>query len=226
MFGSVTQVRILITAALLGTIGGGIAVAQTGMPARSSASADNGLSRAEFIQRAETRFAHLDVDKDGSLTRDELRVGHRRGHGRFRRPAALGQDGAPMGRPGPGAPRDGGAPVDADGDGRISRAEFIARSAERFARIDPNGDGIVDQSEMAAMPGGGRMAGRMDADNNGTLTRAEFDAMAARRFDRMDANRDGMLDAAERQAGRGGWRRGPVPATDAPPPPPPAPNGA
>lgn len=42
---------------------------------------------------------------------------------------------------------------DADGDGRLSRAEFEARhpgDAAGFAAMDRNGDGYVDQDEYAA----------------------------------------------------------------------------
>lgn len=45
------------------------------------------------------------------------------------------------------------AHVDADKDGRISRAEFEAahpHAAERFGKIDTNQDGYIDQAEHAA----------------------------------------------------------------------------
>lgn len=72
---------------------------------------------------------------------------------------------------------------DTDGDGKVSRAEFLAAAksgkadpAKRFAKIDANGDG--------------------------TLDRAEIDAMLSRRFKRQDTNGDGLLGAAERTAAR------------------------
>lgn len=61
---------------------------------------------------------------------------------------------------GAAAPTAGGrmgaavARMDADGDGRVSRAEFLAASQKRFERMDANGDGVLDASEM--MPRGGR----------------------------------------------------------------------
>jgi hypothetical protein len=68
---------------------------------------------------------------------------------------------------------------DIDGDGKVSRSEFIAAvksgkadPARRFARIDANGDGTLDKPEI--------------------------DAMLSRRFRRLDINGDGMLNAAER----------------------------
>lgn len=72
---------------------------------------------------------------------------------------------------------------DTNADGRISRAEFMAAHpagkrdpAKRFAKIDRNGDGMIDK--------------------------AEIDAMLARRFKRIDANGDGVLSTQERAAAR------------------------
>jgi hypothetical protein len=71
--------------------------------------------------------------------------------------------------------------ADTDGDGRVSRAEFVAAAkvgkgdpAKRFARIDRNGDGMLDK--------------------------AEIDAMLAKRFARLDSDGDGVLSPAERTA--------------------------
>lgn len=75
--------------------------------------------------------------------------------------------------------------ADTDGDGRVSKAEFLANAkagkgdpAKRFARLDSNGDGMLDKSEI--------------------------DAMLAHRFQRMDTNGDGVLTAQERVAARPG----------------------
>jgi hypothetical protein len=84
---------------------------------------------------------------------------------------------------------------DTDHDGTISKAEFMAASqghkgdpARRFARLDLNGDGKIDKSEI--------------------------DAMLTRRFRRLDTNGDGMLSADERAAahGRAGRPDGDSPA--------------
>ncbi|WP_420384294.1 EF-hand domain-containing protein [Novosphingobium sp.] len=73
---------------------------------------------------------------------------------------------------------------DTDHDGTISRSEFMAGSqghkgdpSRRFARLDMNGDGRIDKSEI--------------------------DAMLTRRFRRLDTNGDGMLSADERAAAHG-----------------------
>jgi len=70
---------------------------------------------------------------------------------------------------------------DTDGDGKVSRTEFLASAksgkgdpARRFAKLDQNGDGMLDKSEI--------------------------DAMLTRRFKRQDTNGDGVLSADERAA--------------------------
>ncbi len=70
---------------------------------------------------------------------------------------------------------------DTDGDSKVSKAEFLAavksgkgNPEKRFARIDRNGDGMLDKFEIDAMP--------------------------TRRFKRLDVNGDGVLSADERAA--------------------------
>ena len=72
---------------------------------------------------------------------------------------------------------------DTDGNGKLSRAEFVANAKsgkgdpnKRFTKLDKNGDGAVDKSEI--------------------------DAMLNRRFKRLDTNGDGLLSASEREAVR------------------------
>ena len=75
-----------------------------------------------------------------------------------------------------------GMRADADGDSRLSRAEFVGQRVQRLTTADTDGDGSVTADERrAAMQT--RMAGRadarfdrLDADDNGTVSRTEFDA--------------------------------------------------
>jgi Ca2+-binding EF-hand superfamily protein len=127
--------------------------------------------------------------------------------------------------------------LDADGDGKISKDEFIG-SASIFERWDADKDGFVTEAELAAglaapkpkaqpqrddRPGRGPadaerlrrqvdgVLQRLDKDKDGKLTGEEI----PKRGDwmRMDANADGAIDADELAAGfraRGGGRpRGP-----------------
>lgn len=40
--------------------------------------------------------------------------------------------------------------ADKDGDGAVSKAEFLAASEERFAKMDANGDGVFSKDEAEA----------------------------------------------------------------------------
>lgn len=85
--------------------------------------------------------------------------------------------------------------ADTDGDGKVSKAEFVAAAkagkgdpAKRFAKLDTNGDGMLDKSEI--------------------------EAMLARRFNKLDTNGDGIASAAERTAAHAGKRKGRAADTD------------
>lgn len=54
---------------------------------------------------------------------------------------------AETGDRGPGMMKYMWTMADADKDGRISKAEFTAMSDKRFAVLDANGDGFLDDSE-------------------------------------------------------------------------------
>jgi hypothetical protein len=54
---------------------------------------------------------------------------------------------AETGDRGPGMMKHMWTMADADKDGRISKAEFTAMSDKRFAVLDANGDGYLDDSE-------------------------------------------------------------------------------
>lgn len=80
--------------------------------------------------------------------------------------------------------------ADADGDGVVTRAEFDAHRAARFAEVDANGDGALSREEARA------------AAIARAVERAErnFDA----RFERLDADGDGMIGADAAMSGREG----------------------
>lgn len=169
---------------------------------QSDANSDGVLTRAEFDAGREATFARLDADRNGQLTRAEMR-------------AERGDRGS-RGRRGGG--RHGGFEgADANNDGNITREEFLARPTAMFDRIDANHDGVIQASERPERPERGERGERRaerpdrpnpDADGNGTFSRAEFMAMGAGMFDRLDANHDGRVTQEEAQAARGHHRRG------------------
>ena len=40
--------------------------------------------------------------------------------------------------------------IDTDGDGKISKSEFVNSHEERFSKMDANGDGYIEREEMKA----------------------------------------------------------------------------
>ncbi len=112
------------------------------MMARVDTNGDGLISKAENRAMVEARFARMDADKDGMAEAGEARKGWgKRGEGRGGK--AKGMRGG----------RGGGAGMmmaDTNKDGAISKAEYDAQSAQRFAKLDTNSDGKIDATEMKA----------------------------------------------------------------------------
>ena len=106
----------------------------------------------------------------------------------------------------------GMARADADGDGRISRAEFTAGRLDRLRAADANGDGTVTREEMQAVrevrkdERADQHFARMDANGDGAVSRSEFDAARETRADRREERRAERGDRGPRRAMRGGHR--------------------
>jgi hypothetical protein len=97
-----------------------------------------------FCVPVEQRYlVHLEPDPDGGRVRE-------RGGGR----EGFGGRGMGRGPGGPGSLNDLAAMImgfDADGDGRVTRAELPERMRQRFERMDDNGDGAIDAEEAQAV---------------------------------------------------------------------------
>jgi len=101
------------------------------------------------------------------------------------------------------------ADPDANKDGYVSKAEHLAVSAQRFKRMDANGDGVIDAAEQARVAqfmGGNNPLKPADLNKDGKVTRAEFDTAMNVQFVRADNNKDNRLSKAELDAMRA--RRG------------------
>jgi Ca2+-binding EF-hand superfamily protein len=97
---------------------------------------DGVVDRAEWKAGQEARFKRLDANGDGKLTQEEL----------FARTPAVGNSVLPTDRQ---AQRQSTyfQLLDADKDGVVTLAEFMAQADRNFARCDINKDGRIDTAE-------------------------------------------------------------------------------
>ncbi len=157
-----------------------------------------------------------EVDRDAGRVRSGRMDFNRTGPGR-------GQGGGP-GRAGGGfGPQRSVERLlagDTDGDDRLTAEELPEQMRRNFDRMDRDGDGYVEPSEIEALmqrdvgrnrpPGGLGGLTRWDSDGDGQLSIEEVPPQMERRFRQLDTNRDGFLDQAEVSAMRG---RGRAPAS-------------
>lgn len=106
-------------------------------------------------------------------------------------------------------PASGDAPrpakLDKNGDGVIDRSEAAAvpARAAQFDTLDTNKDGKLSRDERTHHRRGGRgeWMAKLDTNKDGRISRAEAkaDPKFAARFDQMDLNKDGFIDRADRE---------------------------
>ncbi len=102
--------------------------------------------------------------------------------------------------------------LDANGDGKVTRAEFSAGYADRlFGIYNRQPDGAITKAEWDAVERANSNQAEgafraLDRDHDGKLTRDELsrgprrDAVVNRVFDRIDKNHDGVLTLEESRA--------------------------
>ena len=160
---------------------GGVALAAPqGKAMRADANADGNVTKAELTASLEKRFAELDKNGDGKVTQEERDAARQArfdkhfaemdkdGNGQISKAemqaaheARKERRGGHHGMGGPGG--EGGKPhwgrrhggpmamMDANKDGVLTKAEFMAKPLEIFERADANKDGTVTQAERQAV---------------------------------------------------------------------------
>jgi hypothetical protein len=96
-----------------------------------------------------------------------------------------------------------GADVDYDGDGRVSREEFVNAVARVAHDADANADGQLTPDEYPFTPGDLAL---FDTNKDGVITSVgvqEFQDRMDETFDALDVNADGYLDPVELQGATG-----------------------
>ena len=167
--------------------------------------------RGEQVEQTRRRFAALDTDKDGHVSRAEFDASGERVWAEGQKALAGSKDAKDDGaktqaaaerfdrRPNRLALPSGHtaegflALYDGNGDGKVERGEFDQARATQFARTDTNGDGRLGQDEYLA-----EYEDRLDR-HVATQTGGS-DKQTRVRFGALDTDKDGKMTFAEYQA--------------------------
>ncbi len=149
-----------------------VAGATVAPSAKAAPTADKQLTKAEFAKGIDTRFAQMDTNHDGFLSKDEVAAMQTKAL-----QAATAEQNKRL--------EAEFKKLDTDKNGSLSLAEF--KAAARPFRA----------SETPA-----QMLAKLDANKDGKISAAEYRNPPMTNFDRMDTNHDGVVTAAELKAAR------------------------
>ncbi len=190
--------QILATTAIVSTLSVS-AFAGSPMLKRVDSNNDGLIQLSEFKAQADQKFAKMDADGNGLVTKEERQALKKQ----KRETRALKKF----------------AKADSNSDGSLSEEEFMAARAARAERMkqkrDVNGDGQLNQDDRDARK---KMRKKMrkkrkaykekhaakrikvDANDDGVVDIAEHQAAVLARFERLDKNADRVLSADEQKA--------------------------
>lgn len=149
---------ILPLAAVL-LFGAGTAFAEPGTekaaeaPPHESTEKEGGVSGEESAARAGKKFDEIDADKDGAVSTVEM--------DKYREAEKAKREAARATRE-PEMKKKYHEKIDPDGDGKITRDEFIKNANERHTGMDGDGNGTVSREEFHE----GRKARRIEDENS------------------------------------------------------------
>jgi Ca2+-binding EF-hand superfamily protein len=145
-----------VSAPAFASFGHGDRMGPHGMMAAQDSDKDGFLSLDEFLAPKETRFAQLDANKDGAVSAEEYAAAPAANDamakrmGEWEAKASEAQKALMSARK-----TQHFRALDADGNGAISKDEYLATAKLKFAALDENNDGKVD----ARGPGKGKGMG-------------------------------------------------------------------
>lgn len=91
--------------------------------------------------------------------------------------------------------------ADANGDGNVSKNEYMKARTARFVKLDKNSDGVLNKEDFtgaASKPEKFQsFLDEADANKDGAVTKDELVKAPTPKFEKVDGNKDGLVSKAE-----------------------------
>jgi Ca2+-binding EF-hand superfamily protein len=159
---------------------------------RFDADRDGKVTKEEFSKSRRDRFAWRDLNDDGRIGLEDMPPSARERAGRWADRAKEAQES-----------KDGKEAQEQKGGRGFTLERILGRSDRQFSRLDRNGDGVIDMSDLQSAASermafaSQRFFRRYDADRDGKVSRDEFNRSARERFVQLDLDDDGKITEAD-----------------------------